>query len=150
MASVSDVAKYIVERQQGTISTLKLQKLVYYSQAWSLVWDEKPLFVSPIEAWANGPVIPDLYDLHRGFFTAHPDMFKGDSSCLTDAERETIDVVLGAYADLSGQQLSDLSHSERPWREAREGVPEGAKSGSKVSLDVMQEYYSGIHAASAD
>ena len=51
---VFDVAAYILE-QKGSMTTMKLQKLVYYSQAWSLVWDEKPLFEEAIEAWANGP-----------------------------------------------------------------------------------------------
>jgi len=49
--SVHDVAAYILKKQ-GEMSAMKLQKLVYYSQAWSLVWDEKPLFRAQIEAWA--------------------------------------------------------------------------------------------------
>lgn len=55
---VNNVARYILERQEGRVSTMKLQKLVYYAQAWNLVWDEKPLFNSRIEAWANGPITP--------------------------------------------------------------------------------------------
>ena len=43
MANVFDVAKYILEKL-GTLSTMKLQKLCYYCQAWSLVWDDTPLF----------------------------------------------------------------------------------------------------------
>ncbi len=42
MATVFDVAAYILENT-GSISTMKLQKLCYYSQAWSLVWDDKPI-----------------------------------------------------------------------------------------------------------
>jgi hypothetical protein len=54
-ATVFDVAAYILEKK-GEMSAWRLQKLVYYSQAWSLVWDERPLFDEPIQAWANGPV----------------------------------------------------------------------------------------------
>ncbi|CUP62134.1 Uncharacterized phage-associated protein [Anaerostipes hadrus] len=43
MANVFDAAKYILERL-GEMSTMKLQKLCYYAQAWSLVWDDVPLF----------------------------------------------------------------------------------------------------------
>ena len=43
MVSAHDVASYIL-RELGKTTTMKLQKLVYYSQAWSLVWDEKALF----------------------------------------------------------------------------------------------------------
>jgi len=63
--SVYDVAKYILDKL-GMITTMKLQKLVYYSQAWSLVWDEAPLYEEEIQAWSNGPVIPKLYYYHRG------------------------------------------------------------------------------------
>ena len=57
--SVLDVAASIL-KQHGPMSTWKLQKLCYYSQAWSLVWDEEPLFSEDIQAWAHGPVIPKL------------------------------------------------------------------------------------------
>lgn len=145
---VNNVARYILEHKGGHMSTMKLQKLVYYTQAWSLVWDEKPLFDSRIEAWANGPIIPDLYGQHRGLFTATIDTFPEDSEKLTEDEKETIDVVLGAYGHLNGQQLSDLSHSERPWREARKGVEDGASSTNEVSKEVMQEFYSAMQSSS--
>ncbi len=64
MAQVADVAAYILEKC-GPMTAMKLQKLVYYSQAWHLVWTEKPLFDNRIEAWANGPVVWELYDLPR-------------------------------------------------------------------------------------
>ena len=55
MATVFDAAKFILERK-GQMSTMKLQKLCYYAQVWSLVWDDYPLFDEDFEAWANGPV----------------------------------------------------------------------------------------------
>ena len=68
MATVHDVAAYILEHH-GPMTAMKLQKLVFtYSQAWSLVWDEQALFPERIEAWANGPVVPALYDQHRRRF----------------------------------------------------------------------------------
>ncbi len=69
MASVSvfDIAQYILNKS-GRLTTWKLQKLCYYSQAWALVWDGEPLFKQRIEAWVNGPVIPALYEKHRGSF----------------------------------------------------------------------------------
>ena len=57
MANVFDAAAYILEKQ-GAMTAMMLQKLVYYAQAWSLVWDQRPLFGNKIEAWANGPVCP--------------------------------------------------------------------------------------------
>ena len=43
MATVFDVAAYILAKR-GEMTAWKLQKLVYYSQAWSLVWDQRPIF----------------------------------------------------------------------------------------------------------
>ena len=56
MSNVHDVAAMILN-EQGAMTAMKLQKLVYYCQAWHLVWDEECLFPERIEAWANGPVV---------------------------------------------------------------------------------------------
>jgi hypothetical protein len=47
MIDYYDVAAYILKKK-GKMCRWKLQKLVYYSQAWSLVWDGAPLFDEPI------------------------------------------------------------------------------------------------------
>lgn len=142
MASVHDVAAYILE-QRGPMSTMKLQKLCYYSQGWSLAWDDVPLFPEAIEAWANGPVVYELFRQHRGSFqvSSWP---QGDSDNLSEDEVETIDVVLDAYGHLTGQQLSDKTHSERPWLEARGSSAPGARSNATVELETMQDFFGGL------
>ncbi len=147
MANVFDVASYILQ-SCGPMTTMKLQKLVYYAQAWSLVWDEKPLFDEPIEAWANGPVVRDLYDAHRGQFEIHPGELAGDPGSLDDSQKETINSVLDYYADKPTQWLVDLTHMEGPWREARSGLPETARSNKVISLASMAEYYSSLQSQS--
>ena len=67
MATVFDVAQYILEKH-GEMTAMKLQKLVYYAQAWHIAWTDGPLFDNRIEAWADGPVCPDLFQLHRQAF----------------------------------------------------------------------------------
>lgn len=144
MPTVFDVAKYILE-QTGSMSSMKLQKLCYYSQAWSLVWDEEPLFQEEIQAWANGPVVSDLYDSHRGQFSVSVATFSsGDSANLSPDQKETIDEVIRFYGSFNPQQLSDLTHLEQPWRKAREGIPDGERSKSVISHAKMAEYYSSI------
>jgi uncharacterized phage-associated protein len=141
MASVFDVAKYILEKQ-SPMTTMKLQKLVYYCQVWSLVWDEKPIFAERIEAWASGPVVRELYDEHKGMFLiSTSDLGKGNTTKLTPEEKETIDAVLGAYCDKSAQWLSDLTHMEKPWNEAREGIPDGENCTNEITLASILEYY---------
>lgn len=141
MATVHDVAAYIL-RSTGATSAMKLQKLVYYSQAWHLVWDEQPLFSERIEAWANGPVVYELFDAHRGSFTVGPDWRRGDPEALEPNEVETIDIVLQNYGEMSGRQLSQLTHAEDPWREARGELPSTARSNAEITPAALAEYYS--------
>ncbi len=141
MASVFDVAEHILSRT-GKITTWKLQKLVYYAQAWHLVWDEEPLFEGDIQAWANGPVCPDLYRRHRGSF--HISTVRGDAGRLSDSERESVDIVVNHYGAFSGQQLSDLTHAEPPWKEARCGLSPMVRGNSIISHESMSEYYGAL------
>jgi len=142
MATVHDVAAYILARK-GTMTAMKLQKLVYYSQAWSLVWDEKPLFDEPIQAWVNGPVVPALYAHHRGAFDVS-EWSRGNESALTEKEKESVDAVLGFYGDRTSQWLSDLTHMERPWNDARKGLAPGQRGSQEITPASMHEYYSGL------
>ena len=118
-------------------------KLVYYCQAWSLVWDEAPLFNEEIEAWANGPVIKDLFIFHRGSFIIDT-MPLGNPDLLSPKQKETIDAVLKFYGDKSAQWLIELSHNELPWIEARKGLGLGERGNSVISLDSMAQYYSSL------
>lgn len=140
-----DVAAYILLKL-GTMPAMKLQKLVYYSQAWSLVWDEKLLFRDRIEAWANGPVIRNLYDKHRGQFRVSK-IFDGNPDALNDVQRETVNAVLGFYGEKTSQWLSELTHIEAPWREARDkaGLSDGLRGNARISPESMEEYYSSLH-----
>lgn len=142
MADVHAVVAYILD-VQGPMTTMKLQKLVYYSQAWHLVWDGEPLFDSRIEAWMNGPVVRDLYREHRGNFRV-ASWPRGDATTLRDNERETIDVVLANYGDLSPSALSELTHREAPWQEARVGLEPTDRSNREISLDAMQQFYDAL------
>ena len=137
-----DVAAYILEKI-GSMTTMKLQKLVYYSQAWSLVWDEKPLFEEDIEAWANGPVVRDLFDFHRGRYEISS-MPLGNSGLLNQEQRDTVDAVLEYYGHRSAQWLIELTHMEDPWVQARKGLPKLERGNRIISLDVMADYYSSL------
>lgn len=141
MTTVFDVAAYILKEKES-LPAMKLQKLVYYSQAWSLVWDEMPLFEEPVEAWANGPVVPALYANHRGQFRVSE--ISGSPSNLSTSQKETIDKVLEFYGDHDSQWLSDLTHMESPWRDARKGLSPGQRGNEVISHASMAEYYEGL------
>lgn len=143
MATVHDIAKYILTKV-GITTHMKLQKLVYYSQAWALVWDDEQLFQERIEAWANGPVVPVLYKSLRGTFQVDPGAVGGDERTLTTTQRETVDAVLREYGSKSSQWLSDLTHMEAPWIEARKGLGPGDRGCNEITLAAMAEYYGSL------
>jgi uncharacterized phage-associated protein len=122
---------------------MKLQKLLYYAQAWSLVWDDAPLFTDPIEAWANGPVVPSIYDGHRGRFIV-PAWPEGDPSVLSATQKATVDAVLEFYGDKTSQWLSDLTHAEYPWRDARQGLSPSDRGNNEITQAAMAEYYGSL------
>ncbi len=144
MVSVLDVAAYILLKS-GPMTAMKLQKLVYYAQAWSLVWDDKPLFSERIEAWANGPVVRKLYDAHSGRYRVSR-IGGGFSRKLNREQRDTVDAVLAYYGDKSSQWLSDLSHMEQPWRKTRtrHRLAAGERGNAVIRYADMAEYYSGL------
>lgn len=143
MISVFDVAAFILSHI-GPIPAMKLHKLVYYCQAWSLVWDEEPLFKERIEAWNNGPVVKELYEIHKGQFKLGIEDIPGNPDALNEEQRETVLVVLKDYGDKPSQWLSDLTHLEAPWREARKGVDPRERGDKEITWAALAEYYGGL------
>ena len=141
-----DAAVYILKKM-GQMSAMKLQKLLYYAQAWSLVWDDAPLFEEEIQAWANGPVIPALFEMHKGRYfvdDGYFEQFGGNSENLNQEQRDTVDSIIKFYGDKDSQWLSDLTHQETPWRNARRELADGERGNAVLSHADMAEYYSNI------
>ena len=143
MANVFDTAKYILEKS-GSMSTMKLQKLCYYSQAWSLVWDDAPLFEEDFQAWANGPVCPELFFKTQGSYSVSANDETGGDGDLTDDQIDTIEKVLEHYGNHNAQWLSQLTHMEDPWIKARKGIPSAAGCNNVITKESMALYYGGL------
>lgn len=142
--SVFDVAAYVLNRVHEC-TTMKLHKLLYYCQAWTLVWDEEPLFKEKIEAWANGPVIRELFNFHKGMFLIKSsDMSLGNEYVLSERQKENINEVLDFYGDKSSQWLVDQTHMETPWIEARKGLDQTERGNRTIELDAMYQFYSSM------
>ena len=137
MPNVFDVATYVLERI-GPVTTMKLQKLVYYSQAWSTVWDEDVMFDEPIQAWKRGPVVRKLWDATSGEFRVSH-LSTGRSDNLSQDNRDTIDAVLEFYGKKNAQWLSDLTHLEDPWK-----VAYAQGQNTVIPPASLSEYYSSI------
>lgn len=142
MAHIQDVAAYILDKC-GSMTAMKLQKLCYYCFGYHLAWEEEPLFPERFQAWANGPVAPALYKLHRGSLHVDPGQIAGNPGALTDSERESIDLVLASYGEFTANQLSQMTHNEPPWVWAREraGVGPMERSAEPLSDEDIFEYF---------
>jgi uncharacterized phage-associated protein len=141
-ATIFDVSKYILTKQ-GPMTTMKLQKLAYYSYAWHLVWTDESLFSEKFRAWENGPVCYELFDIHRRMFMiADSTLPMGAIDKLERIEKESVDRVLKDYGDLSGGQLSDLTHNESPWLLTRNSHYLGSIENVEITDDLIRSFYS--------
>jgi uncharacterized phage-associated protein len=139
MANVDDVAAAVLEHT-GPVTSMKLQKLIYYGQAWHLVRTDSPLFEDRIEAWPQGPVVPSVYAKHRRRYMVSS-WSAGNAKLLDVAERETLSWVLDKYSHLSAESLSKLTHIEPPWRIARGLSAPNEKSSEEIGKLMLKYYY---------
>lgn len=144
--SVFKVAKYILSKSvPGTdraVDNLKLQKLVYYAQAWHLAITGGKLFEESIEAWIHGPVCPALYYEYRNCGFSEIPKYKGEVEGIPKESIEIIDDVWKAYGAYTGRYLENLSHNEEPWIKARGNKSEYEYSDTEIDPKLMAEYYS--------
>lgn len=135
---VADVAEAILART-GTISSMKLQKLAFYAQAYCLAWTGQPMFTSTIHAWTHGPVIPDLLDAHQGKFEINPGDLGGDPEKVTDTDRQIIDSVTAPFEGLTGWDLSRRTRMEDPWMDAFDENEE--RHHREITHEAMAAFY---------
>ncbi len=139
MLTVHDVARYflsLVDEEAGdAITNMKLQKLVYYAQGFSLALQDEPLFPEEIEAWPHGPVVPALYHAYKahgsGCLPLPDDV---DFSRYTPETRELLDEVYRVYGQFSAWKLRNMTHEEAPWIHARE-------NGGVISHEDMSQFF---------
>jgi uncharacterized phage-associated protein len=150
VADAQDVAKWIVwfANEHGEIMTnLRLQKLMYYAQAWHLALHDKPLMDVDFQAWIHGPVISHVYGEYKKFGSGPIVLANPDESetmpepPLAEKVKEHLRDVLESYGDLSAWSLEKLTHSERPWVEARGSLPIDAPCKNAISRETMRSFY---------
>jgi uncharacterized phage-associated protein len=128
--------------KQDPISNLKLQKLLYYAQAWYLVFYDNALFNDPIEAWVHGPVVPPIFRQYREYRWAPISRVPTES--VASATLEHIKEVWRVYGKFPAAKLENLTHSEDPWKHARAGLPIDAPSHNVISVHSIKTYYSSL------
>lgn len=147
---INDVSDYVIAKlDEGGVplSVLKLQKLLYYIQAWHLAFHGKPLFDGRFQAWIHGPVNRAIYDrfceTHSMYAMATMRDIREafDPSALPKEAQFHIDEILEAYAAFSGAQLEAMSHDEQPWISARGNLRLSQRCETEIDEELVGFFY---------
>lgn len=146
MSNLYNVANYFISRSddENPMTPLKLQKLCYYAQAWSLVWDNKELFPDDFQAWIHGPANYDLYCKYKCLRTISDIDSNYNINSFELEQLETLDAVWDAYGKFSGKYLEQLTHEEEPWIKTRGDLPAGMASDRVIDKNIIKKYYSNL------
>lgn len=137
------------------LTPLQVIKLAYFSHGYTLALTDRPLITEKVEAWRFGPVFPSIYkSLKRYGGSVIPNMCYCGTSLMDqgsvnkrreflndiiDGEsREIIDHVVSTYGNLSGHEMTALTHKPNtPWRQYyKEGVFH-----IKIPNSVIKQHY---------
>lgn len=143
---VWDVAEYFIRKAagqpEGGLTHLKLQKLLYYAQAWHLALEGTPLFDDRIEAWSYGPVVPAVYRKYKDHASQLLEPRDGSAPLANrPAVRAFLDEVWRVYGCYDASYLYRLTHTEAPWQEARGNRAADEACAQEITHESMRRFY---------
>lgn len=130
MYSALDIATYVINKsyEEGyPISNLKLQKILYFIQGYTLSIKDEACFSDRIEAWNYGPVVPNVYKKFKIFGANNiPSIGRIENDEVIDESNKNIDIqdkiiidaVLKLLRKYSAGALVDITHKQAPWKDA--------------------------------
>lgn len=143
------VADYLLfeSRARGeALTNLKLQKLLYYAQAWYLALHDRPLFNDDFEAWVHGPVLRSQYFRFKPEPGWAPITDSVDEPEISFKIKKFLDQILDVFGSESAIALEMMTHRERPWLEARAGLAPDHPSTARISRETMRDFYRSMQA----
>ena len=130
---------------------MKLQKLVYYAQAWNIAVNHTLLFDDDFEAWVHGPVIRELYFKFKDFGSKPIIDETLNDKTLTDFEQKLpkaslviFDDIKEVYFPQTAYRLEQMTHEEMPWLRARKGLQPHEPSSNIIEKSWMEEFYTSL------
>lgn len=157
MVDVLELAKYLLylnkeeadpdgDEAASDMTAMKLQKLLYYCQGYSLGMTGKPLFLESIVAWAYGPVVKSVYKEYKTYKgQCIPLDIANAEPCLDDYTRGIARLVMRNMGKYSAPMLMKMTHREPAWREAiAKTDPLDPYPSEPLSSETMQGYFSNI------
>jgi uncharacterized phage-associated protein len=104
-------------KEREGITNLKLQKILYFAQAYYLAKLGKPLFSDAIEAWEYGPVVPAVYKKYRKY-VSDSIIIEKDEVALSPEDRDNLKRIWDLFGGYSAGRLVEIAHAHTPWKSA--------------------------------
>jgi len=143
--SANQIADYFlgrVDQETGdTMTNLKLQKLLYYAQAYHVAAFGKPLFEEQLEAWVHGPAVPVVYRRFKQYSYQPIDVTSIQLPELDTETTEFLDQIWELYGKYSAKHLEVLSHRDPPWKEARKNREPEENCSTEISLASLYRHF---------
>lgn len=138
---VADYFLYRANDAEEPITNLKLQKLLYYAQGYYLATQDDLLFDDEIQAWAHGPVVPNVYHTYK-HFRWKPISRAVSKPTIKESIVEFLDLIIETFLPKDAYKLELMTHQETPWVNARSGLPKDAFCINTISTEDMNVYFS--------
>lgn len=144
MTSADAVADHLIAlaHQRGeSVNNLKLQKLLYYAQAWHLALHDEPLFPEKFQAWMSGPVIPALYWRFKRYGISDIPVPAHPAAVLPEPTTRFLNEVADEYMPIDEYDLSWMTHREAPWMTAHRGIDITEPCDVELDEDEIRTYF---------
>ncbi len=160
MYNVLDICRFIInycDEKDYNLSNLKLQKILYFVQAYFLCSNEtnRPCFAEPIEAWDFGPVVPVAYREYKRFgntnipkvvsYIEHDKsnfwnskVKSFDETVIDESDKAIIRRLVDKFAKYSTTSLVNITHQQTPWKKAY--FPGCSNT---ITHDAIRSYFNG-------
>lgn len=150
--TAEQIADYLIAFSNATgslVSHMKLQKLIFYTQAWHIAVFNEPVFEEDFQAWIHGPVLPSLYERYKIFQwrpIVRDDLDEASLHALEHSFSSSIQEILAdviiEYFHKDAFALERSTHEEAPWRIARGPLAADEPSTNIVTKKTIHGYYS--------
>ena len=139
-----DVANWFIDKFDkdvgDVITYLKLQKLLYYAEAWTQLLLNRTLFEEQFEAWAHGPVVREVFHEFKDAKWS-PLEIQGNLIKFDEDVQNVLTQVLKAYGGVPAKTLENMTHNERPWIEARGGCAPEQRCTEAIHKASIKNYF---------
>ena len=133
MDRIIDVAAYTIKKYKEIsaeqLDEMKLHRLLYFTQRESFAITGAPAFEGVFEGWKFGPVCREV----RNAYCNGEILVKTND--ISDTLKYIVNNIILEYGSLASWKLSELSHKDSSWQNARVGLSPDENGDVQIKLD---------------